>query len=326
MLNTYTISSAGLSAAPETPTALKKTEAWIDLLDPTPGEVRDVETALGLTLPTRDRRREIELSSRIYAAGNAMVFTVPLVWKSRTESPEVTPVTFVRIDGALITLRDVDPQSFITFRQGLTTRTPPLTGADQVFLALLDAIIDRTADTLEMLAQELNGISKDVFRIKPTGPVPKGLEVDLEATLRSLGGLEEMIGMIMESLVGLERVMIALAAMDKSRTNGALRTRIKAQHRDVASLEEHASALAQKVAFLLDATLGFINIEQTQTIKSLSVIASVFLPPTLIASMYGMNFEIMPELHWTLGYPWAIGLMIASAVVPYVYFKRKGWF
>jgi magnesium transporter len=178
---------------------------------------------------------------------------------------------------------------------------------------------------LEIAGKDLDGVSRNIFghRMKQHESAD---EVDLEEAVRKLGHVEDLNSRIRDSLVSLTRLIAFLTlTMAEQRGTKESRTWLKTLARDVQSLNEQAAFLAHKGNFLLDATLGLINIQQTKIIKIFSVAATVFLPPTLIASIYGMNFEHMPELSWNFGYPLAIGMMIASAVLPYWFFKRKGW-
>ena len=190
-------------------------------------------------------------------------------------------------------------------------------------LRRLDALIDRVADVLERIGLEVDGISHEVFE-HPATPRQTG---DFQSILRALGRRGDLTSKVRESLVGIGRLLMFFgqASEANAKTAKDLRARLRTMSRDVRSLTEHASFLSAKINFLLDATLGMINIEQNAIIKIFSVVAVVFLPPTLIASIYGMNFDFMPELDWAIGYPLALALMLGSAIAPYIYFKRRGW-
>ena len=190
---------------------------------------------------------------------------------------------------------------------------------------LIEATIDRIADALETVGTEVDGLSREVFRNKASNVTTKTR--DLQSAMEQIGRKGDFLTMISESLVSIARHVAYYTALDTTvhRMNKDARQRAKLVQRDVAFLTDHAASLSNRINFLLDATLGLINLEQSRTIKIFSVAAVVFLPPTLVASIYGMNFEYMPELKWLLGYPWALGLMLLSAVLPYLYFKRRGW-
>jgi magnesium transporter len=192
-----------------------------------------------------------------------------------------------------------------------------------VLIALLEVIIDRLADVLERAGRDIDGISHEVFQ-RPAGAKAKSR--DFQKVLEEIGLKGDLTSNVRDSLATLQRMFGFLGQYTLERKSVRdVRSRLKTLTRDENSLTDHAGFLAQKITFLLDATLGMISIEQNATIKIFSVAAVVFLPPTLIASIYGMNFAHMPEVDWLLGYPFALGLMVASAVLPYLYFKRRDW-
>jgi magnesium transporter len=191
-----------------------------------------------------------------------------------------------------------------------------------VLVALLEATVDRMTDILERAEDEVDAISRAIFRSDQPGPVRR----DLMNTLQIIGRKGDLCSNIGVGLLSLQRLtgFFAQALADRGNSKD-LRGRVRTLARYLESLSDHSSSLSQKVTFLLDATLGMINIEQSNIIKIFSIAAGVFLPPTLIASIYGMNFSFMPELRWAYGYPLAGLLMLASAVLPFWYFKRRGW-
>lgn len=294
---------------------------WADIMEPTTEEEHSLEALLGLDLPTRAEMREIEVSSRLYEVDGARFMTATVVSKADTPLAEAGAITFVMANHVLVSLRYSDPLSFTIFSARALKLPGQCESGETALAGLIEAIIDRAADVLENVATEMDTLSRNVFRSK----INDGDSIDLEEALRSLGRFDDLTGKVRESLASIERVVSFLTQVLAPEVKKDYRARLKTMARDIRSIAEHASALAQKVNFLLDATLGMINIEQTRVIKILSVAATVFLPPTLMASIYGMNFEIMPELHWEFGYPMAIVLMIVTAVLPYLYFKRKGW-
>jgi magnesium transporter len=151
-------------------------------------------------------------------------------------------------------------------------------------------------------------------------------EGELQAVLRGVGLAGDLLSKIRDSLAGLDRIIAYIGAQAADREARDVKMRIEVIQRDLRSLAEHAGFQAQRVGFLLNATLGVISVEQNTVVKSFTVAATVFFPPTLIASIYGMNFDVMPELHWAFGYPAALGLMALSAVLPLWYFRWRGWF
>ncbi|MBB5519008.1 magnesium/cobalt transporter CorA [Amphiplicatus metriothermophilus] len=317
------LNEGGRLKAVEGASELSENLVWIDLINPTDAEENDLESRLGIDIPTKEEMEEIEISSRLYNKDGAAFMTATLPAQADGDDPQMHPVTFVLSGVRLITVRYHDPRAFQTFPQRAEKVPMGCDTGEGVLVALLEAIVDRLADILERAGREIDGISRDVFQHKGAKPTKSQ---DFQKVLEAIGRKGDLTSNIRDSLVTLERLIGFLGHGAMQRKSGKdLRERIKTLSRDVRSLADHASFLSQKITFLLDATLGMINIEQNAIIKIFSVAAVVFLPPTLVASSYGMNFEHMPELEWLLGYPWAIGLMILSAIIPYVYFKRRGW-
>ena len=306
---------------------------WLDLLSPTAEEVKLVEAHFGIAIPTRDEMAEIELSDRLYHEDGAEFMTITAIANVEGEDPVKAPVTFIIKGQTLVTVRHADPKPFQTFAaKAQRESAAPCTSGELVMLGLIEAIIDRTADALERIGDEVDAISREVFRNKSSSASKKTR--DLQSLIEQIGRKGDLLTKIRESLVSIARFIAYHSAIESSgRTVGStrrkspkeIRQRIKLVQRDTTSLGDHAIFLSNKINFLLDATLGLINLEQNQIIKIFSVAAVVFLPPTLVASIYGMNFDFIPELHWLGGYPWALALMVASAVVPYLYFKQRGW-
>jgi magnesium transporter len=295
---------------------------WLDLLEPQHDEKALVEKYLGIEVPTREEMEEIEVSSRLYHEDNATFMTATLLSKVETDQPEARPVTFILSGEALVTVRYSDPRSFVTFVSRARRPSSGCTTADAVILGLLEAIVDRTADVLERVGREIDSISREIFEHDDEPTKSR----DFQEVLRHIGREGDLDSKARESLLSIGRLVTFLSQVaDRRHLDRDMRTRVETLSRDTQSLTDHATFVNNKINFLLDATLGMINIEQNTIIKIFSVAAVVFLPPTLIASIYGMNFHNMPELDWLFGYPWAIALMIGSAALPYWFFKRRGW-
>jgi magnesium transporter len=324
MMKTYLPLNGGLRIVPDADSAAVPPEAlWIDLFDPTPEERQAVNNTLGVDLPTRADMEEIEVSSRLYAENGALFMTALVLANSGTESPVAGVVTFALIRNTLITIRYTEPQPFRTFEARCRRGSVPATKAENVLLDLLDVIVDRLADIQERASTEIEGISREIF--DPDNSQHPITSREFQDVLRALGRKHDLSAKIRESLLTLSRTLAFLAqAMDTSPNKDVL-PHVKTLTRDVQSLQDHLGFLASKLSYLLDATLGLINIDQNNIIKIMSVAAMVFLPPTLIASVYGMNFKFIPELDWPHGYALSLVLMVVSAVVPYIWFKRKGW-
>lgn len=320
MLDVYVRQAGHLKKLPASE-SLPVEAVWIDMLRPTAEEEALVERTIGIDVPTHDDMKEIEASSRLYQENNHLFMTATVLSKTETEQPVARPVTFVLTPHHLVTVRYSEPKSFEIFQ---TRCERPGTGDDAAatLAGLLDAIIDRAADTLERLAVEMDALSARVFQ----STAGASRSTDYQEVLRAIGQKGELNAKIQESLLTIGRIATYLnQALATSATAKETRGRIKTLGRDVVSLTDHAHFLADRVTFLLDATLGMINIEQNAIIKIVSIATVVFLPPTVVASIYGMNFHAMPELSWPWGYPFALSMMAVAAVLPYLIFRRLGW-
>jgi len=312
----------GLVRLEPTPEVIPAGCLWLDLLDPTPAEEQAVERLLGVEVPTREEMKEIETSSRLYEERGALYMTATVVARIDSDRPEATAVTFILAGNTLITNRHLDPLPFRRFAS-YAARHPGSTGSGLAVLAgLLESIIERMADTLERISLDIDELSADIFARPATS---RDGTRDLRAILERIGRTGELISKSRESLVTIGRVLGYLQQSGHHGLVHEIRSRLKSLSRDTLALSDHASFISGKTTFLLEATLGLINIEQNNIIKIFSVAAVAFLPPTLIASIYGMNFHFLPELDWPLGYPLALLMMLASAIVPYLYFRRRGW-
>ncbi|MGE5539439.1 MAG: magnesium transporter CorA family protein [Gemmatimonas sp.] len=323
MILVYTRSEGAVSATDLVETGEISDEVvWIDLLRPTAEEARAVERALGIEMPTREEMREIEVSSRLYQEGDGTYMTATVITRAETEMPEAAAITFILAGDCLVTLRYTEPQPFTTFAQRAQRQMVLRASGEMVLVGLLDAVVDRIADILELVGGDVDRLSHDVFA---SGKAENAEPPDFNDIIQRIGRDGDLISKSRESLVSLSRMLTFVTTKTETPALREAIPRIATLSRDVQSLADHATFLSNKVNFLLDATLGMLNIAQTDIIKIFSVAAVVFLPPTLIASIYGMNFELMPELGWRWGYPLALVLMVVSAVLPYLYFKHRRW-
>jgi len=296
---------------------------WFDLLAPTSQEETALEALLKIDVPTLDEMAEIEESSRLYTNGAAAFMTATLPSKADSGHPEAAPVTFILTGARLITVRYERTRAFETFPALAERLDLGCSDGATVLLALLDAIVERLADILEGTGRDIDSLSREIFR---RGTAEGARTQDYGEVLQGVGRQGDVVSHVLASLVTLERLVAFFGATGAAQAGDKeKRTRVKSLARDTRFLSDHANFLAQKVTFLLDATLGMISIQQNAIIKIFSVAAVIFLPPTLVASIYGMNFQVMPELDWMFGYPFAIGLMLLSAVVSYLVFKTRGW-
>ena len=300
---------------------------WIDLFNPTQEEEKHVETALGFGVPTADEMAEIETSSRLYVDNGAIVMTATLATGLITETPETVPVSFVLGKSHLVTVRYADIRSFDRYAAQLERAPGQCGSAPMALMGLIDAIVDRLADGLEHVGREVDQISRAAFRRAEAGARGRQQQrrsnLALQALLTRLGAAQDGLSKARESVVSLTRALSFLQFAAPK--DAGLSAQIKTQVRDLASLADQASFIGSNLTFLLDATLGLISIEQTAVQKIFSVASIVFLPPTLVAGVYGMNFAHMPELQWVAGYPMALGIMLAAAVLPYAIFRWRGW-
>lgn len=303
---------------------LPKGVVWYDMLEPTREEDRLVEQALGIEIPTRAEMSELEPSSLLYSENGVRYMTARILCNSDTASPKLVPISFILSERALVTVRYNEPRSFQMF----ATRAMKPGGCghqpEAVLDGLIETIIDRAAEVLGRVGDEIELTSRNVFE-RELGAAEKGEAY--QAVIRNLGRLGDLISNVRESMVSLERMLLFLSTnMLRPQRASGFQSEWRTAVRDVQSIEEHANFLNNKIQFILEATLGLVSIEQNRIIKLFSVMSVVMMPPTLIASIYGMNFKKwFPELELEWGYPLALALMLLAAAVPFLYFKSKKW-
>jgi magnesium transporter len=299
---------------------------WIDLYSPAPGEEQTVEEFLKIDIPTREELAEIEASSRLYQEDGATFMTATLIRRGDDGRAEAQPVTFILKDRWFITVRYSEPRAFPFFVRRMQKPGSSPSTADGILMGLLEAVVDRAADHLESVGLIIDKTSHEVFHAEASKR-PRGR--DFHELLRRIGEEGDFNSKLRESLVSLGRLGAFLTSvLDSStgtRATREVKAHLKTLQRDILSLTDHSTFISGKINFLLDAILGMISIEQNAIIKIFSVVAVIFLPPTLVASIYGMNFHFMPEVGWPYGYPLALGIMALSALVPVLYFRQKGW-
>lgn len=266
---------------------------------------------------------EIELSSRLYKQKEALFMTASMIAQSASPDPQHDVVTFIFTRKQLITIRYIEPQAFKLFISQLHSVDFVPNRAATVLIELLEATIDRLADILEVIGHRLEEYSKHIFR--PDLAVQGSEKPNYQNLIQKIGANADLNTYARECLVTFSRLIPFFGQSVGTELDTEEHARLGTLSKDIGALSDHASFISSKVNFLLDATLGMINIEQNAIIKIFSVAAVIFLPPTLIASIYGMNFRFIPELNYKWGYFFAIGLMILSALIPYKYFKRKKW-
>lgn len=317
MIHAFAIDNGALVPLEPSPDNLKNA-TWIDLLGPTRDEEVMVETILGLEIPTREEMREIEPSSRLYVENNSRFLTTVVVANFTSDAPKAVAITSILTGDRLVTVRYHDPTPFPLFCSR-AAKPGHLNGrGEAVLFGLFDTIIDRLADILEIVGDEIDGISEAIF-----APNNGGYARSHKEYLRQLGRRADLISKARESLVSHARVLLYLGSGDSETPE--IGASLPTMRQDIEALSLHGDYLTNKILLLLDAVVGMASIEQNNIIKIFAVLSVVLMPPTLVASIYGMNFRWMPELHWTYGYPAALGLMVVAGTLPYVYFKWKKW-
>ncbi|GEO13131.1 magnesium transporter CorA family protein [Microvirga aerophila] len=297
---------------------------WIDLIEPTREEDLLVERHLNIEIPTREEMADIEPSEILYNENNARYMTARVLCSSDTDTPKLLDVSFILTERSLVTVRYGEPRSFTLFMSRAVKPGGCRHQPEAVLDGLIETIIDRAAEILGTVGSRIDRLSQTIFENERQGTTRRA--ASFRAALKSIGRKGDVISNVRESMVSIERLLLFLSAsIPRPQRQRGFQAEWRTALRDVQSIEEHATFLSNKLQFLLDATLGLVTIEQNDIIKLFSVMSVIFLPPTLIASLYGMNFELMPELRWDFGYPFAIGLMILAAALPYLFFRWKRW-
>lgn len=295
---------------------------WIDLLTPDADELAYAEQLCAIEMPTKDEQREIEATSRLYCEDGGRFMTTSVLSRVETDDPIIAEITFILKGKIIITIRHTDSYSFRVFSHQLLRM--PDTNRDLVFVGLLETLVDRQADVLERFGTDLDTLSKKIFGTRRRKEEDEPDTDDLRDALEELGRVGDLITRQRDALVNLLR-LITFAGNEDSCTGAhdSLYVPLRPVSRDVTSLSEYAAFLSNKINFMLDAVLGLINIEQNDTVKVFTIMSVVFLPPTLIASIYGMNYDWMPFLHTPWGFWLALALMVLAAVLPLVIFRLK---
>lgn len=303
---------------------------WIDLVTPTRVEEQELEQLLGFNIPTREDMAEIEASSRLYSENGAIFMTANILSRPTRDMTQAAldgrivtmPISFVLSERVLLTVRYHEPRSLYIYQNRAERGDMSCHSPGAVLMGLFEVIIDRLADMAEDADRQLDIIASHIFDTGMQNPVHGD---DLDDVLEHIGRAEDVNGKMAASIATLDRLTTGMATMFANDSKKDSRSRLKIMSRDLHSVSDHVVRQSGRITFLLDSTLGKINIEQSRIIKIFSVMSMVFLPPTLIASIYGMNFEHMPELAVFWAYPVALIAMVMSAVGPYWYFRRKGW-
>ena len=299
---------------------------WLDLLNPTDEEKAFIESRAGVRVPSSEALSEIESSSRLIVDHGVIYLSTPLVAQGDTDDYHASPIGLVLTQRVLVTVRFAENSTFKAVADKVRT-DEALRSSAGVFTALMEGLVDRGADVLEHLAGELDKISKVVFRgdLRRRRNTVHASET-LRRVLRSVGGIGDRLSLAREVFLGVDRIIPFVLSLKQDWIAAEFGSRLDAVVRDVASLNEFQEHLSNKVQFLLDAVLGFINIAQNDVFRILTVVSVVGIPPTVVAGIYGMNFKFMPELNWVWGYPFGLAMIVLSAILPLIWLKWRGWF
>ena len=322
MISTFSLDSQGLRrAANGIDDAVPADVVWIDLLEPTPEEEKKIEGFLALEVPTREEMREIETSNRLYEENGALYMTATIVTKLDTDLPESSQVTFILTGNRLVTNRYVDPLPFRRFIAYADRHAAQCANGAAVFAGLLESVVNRIADVIERVGADLDAVSAEVFAPRRR----RGASRDFRHILERIGQCGELTSKARETLASLGRVLSFVQQATAQPITQDVRGRLRTVSRDVAQMSDHAAFLGNKVQFILDATLGMVNIDQNNILKIFSVVTVVLLPPSVIGAIFGMNFDVIPTAHAAWGFAGALGLMLVSAILPFVIAKWRGW-
>jgi magnesium transporter len=319
MINVFVLQNGRLSQINiDTRADLERaTPVWVDLTDPNDEERDWVKSIFGVTLPDEDEVKDIEASARYYEEDNGDLHLRSdfLLEEDEGESRVVT-VAFILAKNMLFSMHSDDLPVFRLVRMRARSRPGSIGDFKDVLLDLYATDVEYSADALEGIYQNLEEVSHSVLKKEFS-------DADAAESLSAMAREEDLNGRVRRNMMDTRR---AVSFMMRGRLlNSDQFDDARQILRDIESLDGHTAFLFEKINFLMDATVGFININQNKIIKIFSVASVAFLPPTLIASIYGMNFRILPELNWSFGYPFAIVLMVASAITPFLYFRKRGW-
>lgn len=297
---------------------------WIDLLDPTEDEIARVQSNYHVRVAPRSELEEIESSSRLSRDGDVLYMNMPVATVDDTGKLVPSPIGFVLSEEVFVSIHFAQLHTAVAVLAQLDNEKDAITGTD-VFAMLMEAIVDFSADQLENIAAEFTGVSQQVFRRTDKPHDIKKMNKLLRRMISAIGYAGEHLSHIRESLLGLQRIITFTLETCKNWNSRMFLDRLETAQHDLRSLIDYETHLSDRAQFLLDANLGLINTEQNDIFKVLTIVSVVGIPPTLIASMYGMNFHFMPELSWHYGYAYGLGLIAISTIIPMLWFKWRGW-
>ena len=302
---------------------------WIDLINPTEDELRNLPQNLNIALPSRQEIWRNHALNRMYTRDGTSYMTAALIDNMETvtprlDKPRTSAVTFILTPDFLITIRDIDPPAFLEFQEVLLLNPRRFLTSADVLEGLLELTITDVAVDHDRVIKGLDGLSNRIFDEKSFSGRDGNPSLVMRGVLKELGYVADLNSKIHESVHSLQRLLTYFR--DDHKPGSAAITRDASRLiKDAQSLSDQTAFLSDKINFQLETSLGMINVEQNMIAKILSVVALIFLPPSLVVGFYGMNFANMPELHWKYGYVFAIGVMILFAVAPYVVFRHKRW-
>lgn len=297
---------------------------WVDMIAPTSEELALAERCLKIDIPTKNEVWKNHVLNRLYMEEGTAFLTAALISKTESPYPRTSAVTFILAPKFLLTVHEIHPTSFSNFAARLQKSNYQIQTSADLFEGLLEEIITRVAFNSEIVVDALDDLSHSIFASNVLDKRRKNTTQSMKSALKKLGDAADLNSKINESLHSLSRMLVFFKQVILPK-GGPRDSSIDTLITDVSVLTTQTSFLSDKITFQLDATLGMINVEQNLIIKIFSIVTVFFLPPTLVSSIYGMNFHHMPELDWIWGYPIALGIMVVCAIVPHIYFKKKGW-
>jgi magnesium transporter len=308
-------------------TALPPELNWIDAFRPDRKEIAFLERTLGIAVPTLEDLSVIETSSRLYRKKDSLFMSMPVIVRLTSGVAQTSPIGFVLTKGYVLTVRykQMKPCENLHYAEVLETGRPA--DGPSAWITLVESFLDHCSDELEKITAGLDSLSETVFD-QGADKSDRGPVQDAKILRRVLGAIADngnTASKAGDMLLGMSRMLPFVASEAGSYLSSEQKAKIKSLSRDIASLNEYERSQAERVQFLLDATLGLTNIEQNNIFRILTVVSVIGIPPTLVASMYGMNFKNMPELEWHYGYAWGLALIFISALIPILWFKRRGW-
>ncbi|HMF06999.1 MAG TPA: magnesium transporter CorA family protein [Methylocella sp.] len=300
---------------------------WIDALRPTGEEIAFLRRALGIQVPTLQTLSEIESSSKFRKEEDWLYLSVPVIYEKEGFLPALTPLGFAMSKNVLLTVRFKSLKVLDQLQDNLF-RSPVEAGGPGALIGVLESLVEQVADVLEKTGNDLDGLSEEIFGA-PGGASghhrPRDDNHRLRVVMRKIGRYGDLTSKLDDLLLGMARLLPFVAANAAPDLNQGLRAKLKSLQRDIASLNDYVTHLTNQIQFLLDATLGLTNIEQNNIFRILTVVSVVGIPPTFFASMWGMNFKNIPEYDWAFGYQFGLIVIALSAIVPFIWFKWRGW-